>query len=77
MKKVLVIGASGFVGKHLAKALLADGYGVRCLARSLAKISDLAALGCEVVQGDISDAASIARMISKRVITFWNQPEQP
>ena len=63
MKKVLVIGASGFVGRYLAKALLADGYGVRCLARTPAKVSDLAALGCEIVQGDISDAASMERAL--------------
>ena len=59
MQKILVIGASGFVGGHLARALLADGYEVRCLARNLAKVEDLAALGCEVVQGDISDLASL------------------
>ncbi len=61
MQKILVIGASGFVGKHLARALLADGYEVRCLARNPAKVEDLAALGCEVVQGDISDLASLQR----------------
>ena len=59
MQKILVIGASGFVGGHLARALLAQGYEVRCLARSPAKVKDLAALGCEVVQGDISDLASL------------------
>ena len=59
MKKILVIGASGFVGKHLAKALFAEGYQVRCMARKPDKVNDLAALGCEIVQGDISDAASL------------------
>lgn len=64
MQKILVIGASGFVGKHLARALLADGYAVRCLARNPAKVEDLAALGCEVVQGDISDLASLRRALA-------------
>ena len=59
MKKILVIGASGFVGRHVAQALLADGYEVRCLARNPARVQDLAAAGCEVVQGDISDLASM------------------
>lgn len=63
MKKILVIGASGFVGKHLAQSLLAEGYEVRCLARNSAKVQDLAALGCEIVQGDISDPASIQRAL--------------
>ncbi|WP_295713562.1 SDR family NAD(P)-dependent oxidoreductase [Mucilaginibacter sp.] len=59
MKKILVIGASGFVGKRVAKALLAEGYQLRCLARKPEKVEDLRALGCETVQGDISDAASL------------------
>jgi len=59
MKKILVIGASGFVGSHVARALLADGYAVRCLARNPARVEDLASIGCEIVQGDISDLASM------------------
>ena len=59
MTRVLVIGASGFVGRHLARGLLAAGHTVRCAARDPAKVADLAAAGCEVVQGDMSDAASM------------------
>ena len=61
MKKILVIGASGFVGRNVTQQLAADGYSVRCLARKPNKISDLAAAGCEVVQGDISDSASLQK----------------
>ncbi len=63
MKRILVIGASGFVGGHLARALLADGHAVRCLARNPAKVRDLATVGCEVVEGDISDLASLERAV--------------
>ncbi len=63
MKKILVIGASGFVGRRVAQALLADGYGVRCVARSPARVQDLAQAGGEVVQGDISDPASMRRAL--------------
>ena len=59
MKKILVIGASGFVGGRVARTLLADGHSTRCLARSPAKVSDLAKAGSEVVQGDISDLTSM------------------
>ena len=61
MRTILVIGASGFVGKHLTKALLAEGYAIRCLARNPARLQDLAAAGCEIVQGDIADLASVER----------------
>jgi len=63
MKKILVIGASGFVGKHVAQALLAGGYEVRCLARSPAKVQDLAQAGCEIVQGDVADPQSMQRAL--------------
>lgn len=45
MKKILVIGASGFLGRHVTLGLLAAGYVVRCLARNLARVEDLAAAG--------------------------------
>ena len=38
--KVLVTGASGYVGGRLVPALLADGCEVRCLARTPAKLDD-------------------------------------
>ncbi len=59
MRRILVIGASGFLGKHIALALLADGYAVRGLARNPSRVQDLAKAGCEIVQGDISDLASL------------------
>ena len=57
--KILVIGASGFLGRHVARALLADGRTVRCMARDTSRVRDLADAGCEVVQGDIMDPASV------------------
>lgn len=63
MQKPLVIGASGFVGGYLARELLAQGFAVRCLARKPQSVSALAAAGCEVVQGDISDRASLERAL--------------
>ncbi|GAB3785455.1 hypothetical protein GCM10028818_47090 [Spirosoma horti] len=59
MKRILVIGASGFVGSYLVRQLVADGYTVRCLARNPDKVKDLADCGCELVKGDINDFASI------------------
>ena len=59
MKNSLVIGASGFVGGHVARALLADGYNVRCLVRKPANVQDLARAGYEIVQGDMLDLPSL------------------
>jgi NADH dehydrogenase len=59
--KVLIIGSTGFIGRSLARFLLEKGYTVRCLSRSLERARDLAEAGCEVVQGDLLDAASLQR----------------
>ena len=63
MKKLLVIGASGFVGGYLARELLAQGFTVRCLARKPESIAALALAGVEVVQGDIADRDSLERAL--------------
>lgn len=62
-KRVLVIGASGFVGRHLVRRLRADGRTVRGMARDASRIQDVADAGGEVVQGDILDPASLARAL--------------
>lgn len=64
MKKMLVIGASGFVGSHVARALLAAGYAVRCAARNLAKMQEIAAAGGEIIQGDMSDGSSMQQAVA-------------
>lgn len=55
MKKILVTGASGFIGTHLIKRLLQDGFSVRALVFSHFAKSDVSS-HVEVVQGDIRDA---------------------
>jgi nucleoside-diphosphate-sugar epimerase len=57
--RVLVTGATGFTGGHLARTLAARGDTVRALVRSAAPA--LAAAGIETVTGDLRDAASIER----------------
>lgn len=61
MKTILVIGASGFIGRPLTTALLAEGHAIRCLARDPARLQDQAAAGCEIVQGDISNLPAMQR----------------
>lgn len=60
---ILVTGATGAQGGAAARALLARGASVRALVRNpySAAAQALAALGAEVVTGDLDDAASLAQ----------------
>ena len=59
MPKTLVTGATGFVGRAVAEALLAQGREVRVLARR-PQHRALQGLAVEVVRGDLTDPDSLA-----------------
>ncbi|MCC7352658.1 MAG: NAD-dependent epimerase/dehydratase family protein [Anaerolineae bacterium] len=61
--KAFVTGASGFVGSHVVRALLEQGATVRALVRPQKAVPDLAALGVEVIQGDVRDALGMVRAL--------------
>ncbi len=59
-QKILVTGATGFVGQHLVPRLLTAGYQVRCLCRPTSvKPADFADK-VEWVVGDLNDRASLS-----------------
>jgi uncharacterized protein YbjT (DUF2867 family) len=56
---ILVTGGTGFVGGHVVHALRQAGRPVRCLVRNPRKAGRLAALGCELVEVDLTDPVSL------------------
>jgi dihydroflavonol-4-reductase len=63
-RSVLVTGASGFIGTHLVRALIARGAHVSCLVRAASRVDALRALGAALIAGDITDRAGVARAIA-------------
>lgn len=60
---ILVAGGTGFVGTKVVHALRAAELPVRVLARKPEKQDQPRAWGCEVVQGDMTDADSLRRAV--------------
>jgi dihydroflavonol-4-reductase len=59
-----VTGATGFVGAHVTRVLLASGRRVRCLVRANSDAALLAPLTVERVVGDVTDPVSVREGIS-------------
>jgi dihydroflavonol-4-reductase len=57
--KCFVTGATGFLGSHVARRLLANGADLRLLVRSSSRLDNIADLGAETVVGDLRDPESL------------------
>ena len=51
--KVLLVGATGTLGRQIAKQAIEDGHEVRCIVRNPRKASFLQEWGCELTKGNI------------------------
>ncbi len=70
--RVLVTGATGYVGGRLVPRLLARGHTVRVLARSPQKLADVPwADQVEIVRGDLGDAESMARAVAGMDVVYY------
>jgi nucleoside-diphosphate-sugar epimerase len=59
-RRVLITGATGFVGGHLAERLSAEGWEVRALVRPSSDTAHLRRLGAGLVTGSLADREIIA-----------------
>jgi uncharacterized protein YbjT (DUF2867 family) len=58
-RRVLVAGATGYLGRYVAKELKSRGYFVRALARSPHRLDDTRDALDEIVRGEVTDPASL------------------
>ena len=66
-KPVLVTGASGFVGWHVARLLIERGFPVRALVRAASKVPEL---DVEPVTGDLRDPDSLESAVAGCALVF-------
>ena len=79
--KVLVTGATGFIGGNLSRALTVKGYEVRALVRPGSSTLTLENTGVEEVPGDLLDPPSLAQAMKgcqavfhcAALYTFWSR----
>jgi uncharacterized protein YbjT (DUF2867 family) len=62
--RILLTGATGYVGGRLLTLLASRGYAVRCLARRPEYLKSRASKGVKVLQGDVLDPASLAAALT-------------
>jgi uncharacterized protein YbjT (DUF2867 family) len=69
--RILVTGATGYVGGRLWRLLEADGRSVRCLARRPAELASQIGATTEVVQGDVLQAESLGPALAGVESTYY------
>jgi UDP-glucose 4-epimerase len=69
--KYLITGGAGFIGSHIARALLTQGAEVRILDNfSSGKRENLKGLEVEIIEGDLRDASCVAEAVRGVEIIF-------
>ena len=70
--RILLTGATGYLGGRLAPRLLERGHEVRVLVRDASRLRDVPwAADVEVVEGDLGDADAVHRALRDREVAYY------
>ena len=64
-RQAFITGATGFVGGHVARELVREGWQVTALVRDNSSLRDIQDLGLELREGDVTDRESLQRAIPR------------
>ena len=70
MAKVLVTGATGFIGEHLVAALAARGDAITCLVRNSSHTDSLLAQRARLVLGDVTDGKGLSAAVAGQQVVY-------
>ncbi len=71
--RILVTGATGFIGRQLCAQLIEDGFDVRCIVRDPQsdRAAALEALGCELRVADLTRPTGVAEALDGMDIAYF------
>lgn len=69
--KILVFGASGYVGSHVARHLVRSGHDVSGVVRTQSSARIVSDLGAKAIQGDMADVGGIAELARGHDSVIW------
>ena len=69
--KILVTGASGYIGRQLANKLLADGHEVVCMVRNVVRANLGSAERCRIAEGDVLRPETLATALDGIEVAYY------
>lgn len=68
---ILLFGATGYIGRHIAACLAAAGHRVTGFARNVSASTALREMGVRAIVGDLDDTASIPALLNGQDAVIW------
>lgn len=68
--RILITGGTGFLGQHLASALLAQGHAIAILGRNFSDVKPLLAAGARAVAADLRDASAVRKACEQCEVVY-------